>query len=139
MNDKLKQLAKELNNSQYPFDLTPKQRAFCKENEIVVVFGASDDLMEFDGAIYDEFGCYISGARGFKTCYIDKKGNLFGEDRSNTPKKLSNCKSIIAWWCKDKFCWEYETDIPHETFEIWEDDEPYCKGIVFYKKDLGED
>ena len=28
--------------------------------------------------------------------------------------------------------------ITHETFDIMEDDEFYCKGIVFYKKDLGE-
>ncbi len=33
-------------------------------------------------------------------------------------------------------CWTYETDIPHETFEIYEDGELFCIGIVFSTKDL---
>ena len=130
--DKLKQLAKELDKSQYGFDLTPEQRAYCKQNGIVVVFGYSDDLMEFDGAIYDEFGCYEGG-----TCYLNQDG-IFEDDCDCKYAKQAKeqCKTIKAFWCRSEWCWEYETDIPHETFEVWEDDEPYCKGIIFYKKDL---
>ena len=135
----LKQFAKQLNKTQYPFVLSPAQVKYCKDNDIVVVFGDSDDLMEFDGAIYEELGCYISGARGYKTCYLDKDGNIFGADRGNKSKDLTNYKTIKIWWCKDdKYCWQYETNIPHETFDIMEDDEFYCKGMVFYKKSLGE-
>jgi hypothetical protein len=135
----LKELAKKLDKTQYPFTLSLAEVKYCKENDIVVVFGSSDDLMEFDGAIYEELGCYISGARGYATCYLDKDGNIFGADRENTPKDLTNYKSIKIWWCKDdKYSWQYETDIPHETFDIMEEDEFYCKGIVFYKRSLGE-
>ncbi len=72
---KTKELAKKLDKTQYPFTLSLEEVKYCKENDIVVVFGNSDDLMEFDGAIYEELGCYISGARGYKTCYLDKDGN----------------------------------------------------------------
>ena len=44
---------------------------------------------------------------------------------------------IKALWCKeDDITWTYKTDIPHETFMIYEDDEAYCRGIVFLINDL---
>lgn len=55
---KLKELASQLNKSEYRFELTNEQTEYCKQNGIVVVFGCSDDLMEFRGAIYDEYDCY---------------------------------------------------------------------------------
>lgn len=99
---------------------------FAKENGIVIVYGASDDLMELDGAIYDVFGCYEGGV-----CCLDSEGNILEE-------MTNNCRTIEAVWCGEgeKFTWTYKTDIPHETYEIYDDTEPYCKGIVFYKKDL---
>lgn len=82
--------------------------------------------MELDGAIYDEFGCYEGGV-----CCLDSEGNILEE-------MTNNCRTIEAVWCGEgeKFTWTYKTDIPHETYEIYDDTEPYCKGIVFYKKDL---
>ena len=35
--------------------------------------------------------------------------------------------------------WSYLTDIPHKTFDIMEDGEIYCRGIVFSLDDLGEE
>ncbi len=32
--------------------------------------------------------------------------------------------------------WTYKTDIPHETYMIYEDGEPYCRGIVFSIENL---
>lgn len=39
------------------------------------------------------------------------------------------------WWAD--VTWTYKTDIPHETFNIHDDNELYCTGIVFYAKDAG--
>ena len=36
----------------------------------------------------------------------------------------------------DLITWCYKTDIPHETFMIYDDGEPYCRGIVFSIEDL---
>ena len=132
--EKLKELAKQLDKSEYGFDLTEEQKKYCKENGIVVVFGCSDDLMEFRGAIYDEYDCWGGG-----TCYLTKDG-LFEDDCDckYARQAKEKCKSIKGLWCKGEYSWEYETDIPHETFSVVEDNEPYCKGIIFYKSELGE-
>ena len=49
-------------------------------------------------------------------------------------------KYIDIFWCKEgqPFCWLYETEIPHKQFVVLEDNDCYCVGFVFYKKDLGE-
>ena len=41
-----------------------------------------------------------------------------------------------AVWGEEGYSWTYETAIPHATFEILEDEEKYCRGIVFDIKDL---
>ena len=46
-----------------------------------------------------------------------------------------NARTIRALWCKGNAAWSYETDIPHETFGIF-DDELYCNGIVFSVDDV---
>lgn len=123
-----KELAEKLNGKSldYDFDLELEE---ARQNGLVVVTAASDDLMEFDGAINDEGGCYEGGK-----VYFDKDGvSQDGTPRANV---------IEALWCKDTnkdgilATWTYETDIPHETFELWEDEELYCIGIVFSIEDL---
>lgn len=39
-------------------------------------------------------------------------------------------------WCKDGYSWTYDTDIPHECFDVYEDGEKYCRGIVFSISDV---
>ena len=47
---------------------------------------------------------------------------------------------ISAIWCEyadhPSLSWTFRTKIPHETFTIMEDGEPYCIGIVFALKDV---
>lgn len=131
---KLREFAEKLNGRQYLNELTKELEAYAKENGIVVVYGQSDDLMEVRGAIDEEFGCWDGGE-----FWVSERGEVFSqfdlEDLHKIPKGRTD--SIEALWDYDKnFVWTYKTDIPHETFDIMEDDEPYCKGIVFYLKDL---
>lgn len=111
--EKLKEFAEKLNGRQYLNELTKELEAYAKENGIVIVYGQSDDLMEVRGAIDEEFGCY--------------DGGIF----------YLGFAKVEAVWCPKgtDYSWGYETDIPHETFTIMEDDEHYCKGIVFYLKE----
>ena len=115
----LKEVAERLDGNYYTKEMQNIDEAKLKELGIVVVFGASDDLMEFRGAIYDEAGCYGGGVVQLSEF----------EDEAT--------QYIQALWCKeDDFSWTYETTIPHETFIIHEDEDKYCRGIVFYKKDI---
>lgn len=122
--DKLKEFSQKLNGVEYG-DIRhglEELKQYAKENGIVIVSGASDDLMEFSGAIYDDFDCYGGGI-----CHLNENGEI----------KKSGGKTIRAIWREgNDFTWTYKTKIPHETFDIFSYGDKYCKGIVFYLKDL---
>ena len=103
------QLAARLSGRQYGDEITREEEQTAKENNLVVIFGASDDLCEMRGAIYDEFDCYGGG----------------DIECEEYPEKLR------AFWCPESGgSWGYETNLPYVTFNIYEDDELYCVGIV---------
>lgn len=104
---------------------------------LVVVYGASDDLMEFEGAIEDEADVYDDG-----TVYVDAEG-LLDRDACDSDDEIAayverkkSARSIRAVWGAGDVSWTYETDIPHATFDVLEDGEVYCRGIVFSLADL---
>lgn len=119
-----KELACLLDGREYGNEIIKEEIAAAKAAGLVVVFGASDDLIEFRGVIDDEGGCYDGGA-----VYFDRDGiSQNGEEKAF---------SIEAIWCgADDYSWTYQTDIPHESFNIYEDGERYCQGIVFSMEDL---
>ena len=81
--------------------------------------------MEFEGVVEDEIGCFDGGK-----AWICR-------DRTTYGLVTDDGKCIEALWCKeDDIAWTYKTDIPHETFMIYEDDEAYCRGIIFSINDL---
>ena len=131
-----KDIALALNGEEYPLSIGATFRAEAKASGLVIVYGASDDLMEFDGAVHDEIGAY-EGA----TAYLDSTGLLENDcDNDECPhfEKLKvKAATIEALWDPGEgYSWKYQTAIPHETFEIVEDGEPYCRGIVFALADV---
>lgn len=130
-------IANALNGSTYPFEPSQETQRAAKEGGIVIVFGASDDLMEFRGAIYDEIGAYKG-----TVAYVTRKGRVANECGNDECPHYARAKAkadtIRAVWSdKGDPCWSYETDIPHATFEVMEDGEVYCRGIVFDLADAG--
>lgn len=134
----VKELAAKLNGREYCREITDEEAKQAKEAGLVVVFGASDDLIEFRGAIRDE-----GEAPG--DVLIDTKGVLPSWDSASESEesaqeyfeRKAKARTIEALFAKDPgYTWIYKTDIPHETFEIVEDGEPYCRGIVFSINDL---
>lgn len=121
-----KELAEKLNGNQYGNEITKELEIIAKNSDLVVVFGASDDLCEFRGAIYDEAGCYGGGEVMF-----DKYGNFAYVDDGDDP--LPN--TINAIWNKQGYSWIYETKIPNEQFDIFDGSDKYCAGIVFSLND----
>lgn len=127
------ELAKLINGREYGYELFRDVRQAAKEAGLVIVSGASDDLMEFDGAIYDEGGVFDGGKVFFDRVGVD-------------PESTKHASCIEAFWCAEDqldengkvIAWTYKTDIPHETFMMYEDGEPYCRGIVFDLKDVAE-
>ena len=125
-----KEIADLLDGMEYGEKIPRTRLKYAKENGAVIVFGASDDLMEFRGAIEDEVGAY-----GGATAYIDKNGLVKNKcDNEDCPyfiEERTHAIRITAIWDSEGYSWVYITAIPHETFEILEDGQKYCRGIVF--------
>lgn len=131
-------LALLLNKRQYRNEITKEEEKIAKESGLIVIFGYSDDNIEFRGVIHDEVGCY--GIH--RKIYFNQKEIVGYHDEECECKycgfeeavKKSEC--VDAIWDKDGYSWQYNTDLPHSTFEILEDDEAYCKGIVIDVRDF---
>ena len=122
-----KELAELLDGRQYLNEISLEEQEKAKDSGLVVVFGYSDDNIEFTGAIRDEIGCYEGGK-----VYV-KDGKIFKDNFMENGMPIDERYAITAIFApKNPYCsWIYKTDIPHETFKIYEDDELYCVGIVF--------
>ena len=135
------ELAAQLNGIEYPAHraITKEQIAAAKDACLVILYGASDDLMEFDGAVREEIGCYDGGL-----AFVDLQGVLPDRDTLEEDEEITdyslrkkNARTIEALWCKEPgYSWTYKTDIPHATFEVMDDGEHYCRGIIFALSDL---
>ena len=128
----LKEFASMINGRERGNELKGKEEALAKELGYVIVFGYSDDVAILRGAINDEVGSY-----GGSSIYINKDG-IFEECDCKCKYSLiakSKCKEIKAIW-GEEYSWRYETSIPHSKFEIFEDGEKYCEGIIFDIKSL---
>lgn len=132
-----KELASLLNGREIMKEITADEEKQAADAGLVVVFGYSDDNMEFVGAIYDEVGSYEGGI-----AYLTKDGILHEPDCGDDGCQYlsaarSAAKAIEAVWHDEGGpCWTFRTDIPHETFNIYEDGELWCVGIVFSMEDL---
>ena len=113
------------------------EAAMAEVSGLVILIGASDDNMDFHGAIRDQIGCYDGG-----TAYLTSAGLLTNEcDDEDCPyfaKLKAQAATIEAVWADEAtpYAWTYKTDIPHVTFEVLEDGFPYCRGIVFSLADV---
>lgn len=120
------EFVKTLVNVEYGEEFTKEQIKQAKENGLVIVYGASDDLIEFEGVISEEFGA------GDNDSFSIKSKNL-------KVKNKDKGKNIIrSFWDNKQLgtSWNYVTDIPHSTFKVFEDGDLYCIGIVFSIYDL---
>ena len=133
-----KELAEKLDGREIGAEITTDEAEQAKAKGLAVVFGASDDLMEFRGAVDDEVDAYEGcTARINKAGIVQTPDCSLGADCKYFKASLKGVKEIKAVWCGDgKAPWSYETEIPHEEFNIFEDGELYCTGIVFSMEDV---
>jgi len=131
------ELARILNNNEYGEEISEELVTTAEECGLVVVFGASDDLMEFRGAIDDESGSPA-------TVLVDERGLLPDRDSIDDDdeleewfKRKKHAKKIEGLWNQEPpYAWTFKTEIPHTTFDILEDGRKWCRGIVFNLKDV---
>lgn len=133
-----------LNGRECRYEITKDEAAQAKAAGLVVVYGASDDLMEFAGALYDEVGVYGGGMALVDAKDVLDRDQIEDDDDEAIAEFVARSKtaqSIEALWNDSVSdasvpAWTYMTDIPHATFDVMDDGELYCRGIVFALADL---
>ncbi len=133
-----KELAATLSGREYGMEIGPGEERKAQVDGLVVVYGYSDDNVELRGAIDEEVDAFNG-----TTIHITRHG-LFYEpgcgivDCPYCAVARKEAKTIKAVWHDEGGpCWTFETDIPHETFNVMEDGEVFCVGIVFSMADIG--
>ena len=138
------ELASALNGRQYTSEISDREEQMAKESGLLVLFGASDDLCELRGAINDELSAY-NGC----TLLIGPDGNLLQEiDRDDeevlkrhglfvalAERRKSAIKIDCKWCATKEYSWTFETESPHAAFDVLEDDDKFCRGIVIDLKE----
>lgn len=137
------ELAKALDGKEYRKEISSDLLTAAKESGLVIIYGHSDDLMELEGAIEDEGGCYNGGKFLIDTYGLLPDFEDVEDDEEEAEiyfKRKASAKKLEAVWCaKDQPAWTYKTKIPHATFNVIEGDgdtEVQCRGIVFNVSDL---
>lgn len=128
-------IAELINGEPYRNEVNGVVQDLALKNRLVIVYGASDDLMCFSGAINDDISAYNG-----TTAFIQPTGLFQNECECDTcpyAKRLAErCSTIEAVWGKEGFEWTYKTSIPHAKFVIMDEGEQYCRGIVFSLDEL---
>lgn len=133
--------AEKLNGMEYPPKIPKELKKSAKDDGIVIVYGLSDDLAIFEGAIYDEIEAYEGGAASITEDGIDEGNKCEEGDRCPNYKPIPENERIQlrALWCPQGTkgpSWMFEFSAKHATFNIIEDGEVYCVGIVFAMADV---
>lgn len=137
----LKRWARDLDGQEYPFHIDRQTREAMVAQGVLIAYGASDDLLEFDGVWRDEVSAY----RGAQ-CWIRKDGKGV-VDRSvyceceygkRAYKEDGGGVRVAAKWNDNGRgpAWTVIVEgVPHETFMINDDGEPFCRAVVFFAED----
>ena len=147
-----KRLAEIWNGREYGEEITKEQIDVAKASWLIVIFGASDDTVIIKGAIDEEM--WVSDEEN--TIYNFTKDwklvldydNLFegeldqSDINSNTLDILSDfykefiktTSEFVAEFDKNWYSWFITTENEHSTFDIMEDWEKFCRGIVLKLK-----
>ena len=135
----LDDLVELIGDLEYGDDIPADADKLAETIGAAIIYGYSDDGVMVDGVVSDQGSAYDSN-----TLWLDRKGFLpINEDLTldDEPATVDECREIVkrfdsavklkAIWGDTGLAWRYETEVEHRTFEIKEDGEVWCRGIVF--------
>ena len=150
------ELASRLNGRSYRNEITPEEERLAKDNHLVVVFGASDDLVELRGAIHDELGMgsfYLTRNGVFESDCNEGDACPYYRRRLTAALQVGEVLAITPRWggeemdkhtyaAMGKPTWCFESEQLEDNFAAFDvfdeydgDREYFCRGIVI---DLNE-
>jgi len=147
------ELAARLNGCEYRSGMSNEIVQAAKENNLVIIHGASDDLIELRGVILDEVGA--SSILRLSRKGVPESDCNEGEDCKYYQRWLKaalkdgTVREIKVFWCGEcgnetidaaeyaaigKPTWCFRTTMPHAVFSMYDtyenDREYFCRGIV---------
>ena len=143
---KKEELAQLLNGRQIGKEMTYQEHLQARKNGLLVCYGHSYDLLEFRGIIYNRVSFY-EGEDIFLYKNKDQKIAILEESNYDEIKEILAGYNLgfilpkipikIQWCPKELDCtWLITTDIPHATFDIYDDEDLYSRGIVLELSDI---
>lgn len=133
-------LAYLLNGREYGNEISLDEEKQAEDSGLIAIFGYSDDGVIFAGKVSDQFGGW--DGRSFS---LNKQADDI-EVVEMAIRNVGSVNSLVGekrnmvhaiWGPKElKASWLITSDIPHVTFDIVEDGELFCRGIVIETKDL---
>lgn len=127
----LETFAKELDGREYGDEIKDIECEHAADANLLVVFGYSDDSVEFRGAFADGAG---ASSRERKT-YFTRKGLLQPHDQRDCECPFCGYAAAVAaamsvTSSRDKNGWHFATDLSHAKFRVMKDGEQFCEGLV---------
>ena len=131
-----KDLAKLLNGRSIGNEISGDEAKLAKAHNLVVAFGGNDDLVEFEGDICDEAGApgSVIIANGEIVQDVDEWNNAKAYFMKYGIEVNPKVIKIDVKWCPRTIdtSWLITTDsVDFESFDVFEYDDLYCRGIVF--------
>ncbi len=146
------ELAARINGRAYRDEITPEEEKLAKENSLVVIFGASDDLIELRGAINEEIGAgsvLRLSRKGIpeSDCKAGDECACYKKWLTAALKRREVLEIPVCWggegmdslaynmFGKPTWCFDCETlDGKFSTFDIFDeydgDTEYFCRGVI---------
>jgi hypothetical protein len=125
-----KELAMMMHGSDIRDCPSKEHKRLAKESGLLIVYGASDDLMEFDGVFSEELGAPC-------TALVHKRGAL-ADSHDDCECKFcafeamrNKFAKITSHWCNGEIAWTFSAEVAvFDEFDVVEDGEVYCRGLV---------
>ncbi len=136
--------AKRISGQQYPLNDRALDLDYAKANNLVIAFGASDDLLEFRGAINDEFGAYdgvlvyVVNGKAVDDSELDEDLEVLKKYNLLTEKPVT---TVESFWCPEGLnaSWLIKVEgFESAPFDVMEDGKLYCRGAVFLVESIYE-
>jgi hypothetical protein len=136
----IKDVALMLDGREYGSEVSPREETEFKNAGIVVVYGYSDDCVEFEGAVNTEIGIWNTGN-------IPLLNGVPFDVPCATEEFETHCCPLLKEvakrlkYIKSKFGvngWEFDADFPCEKFTVVEEGDAYGVGLIYALADLVE-
>ena len=146
------QLAAQLDGIEYRDSISEEIWEAAKQNNLVIVHGASDDLIELIGAITEELGIdpvIRLTKKGVPESDCEDENCPYFQRWMTTALKRGEVREVRVFWGGEsgnktmdaakyaelgKPTWCFETEMPHACFDMFDtygdDREFFCRGIV---------